>query len=342
MAEVAGGIAMDDADVSWYRARDEGSKAMDKLSDRAKGNSCHQTRARDGWRRIRAVVAAALVGGLVTSSMAGATTKQHSGSVDVLYAGSLLQLMQTKIDPAFHKATGYTVNGVANGSTALATEIKGGTEVADVFLSASPSVNASLAGQSNGDWVSSYRVFGRSALVLGYNPSSAFAAALRKGPWYDVVDQRGFILGRTDPATDPKGVLAVTALLDEARRHHLARLGALAASKSNVYTEDSLVGELEAGQLDAGFFYAVEASASQLSTVPLAGINLDGTYTVALVNRSPHVAAARAFEAFLFGPIGRRILRQNGITPLEGARVTSSAGAATSGTPSKKSTVPSS
>ncbi|HLI54016.1 MAG TPA: hypothetical protein VKU88_06810, partial [Acidimicrobiales bacterium] len=35
-----------------------------------------------------------------------------SGPVDVLYAGSLVDLMQRQVEPAFHKATGYTVQGV--------------------------------------------------------------------------------------------------------------------------------------------------------------------------------------------------------------------------------------
>ena len=238
-----------------------------------------------------------------------------SGPVDVLYAGSLLDLMQNQIAPAFHRATGYTVVGIANGSTALAAEIKGGTEVADVFVSASPKVNRELEGAANGNWISSYRVIGRSPLVLGYNPSSTFAAALRTTPWYDVVGRHGFLLGRTDPSSDPKGVLAVTALREAARHYDRPALAALATSRSNVFTETSLVGELDAGQLDAGFFYAVEASAAHLKTVALVGTHLAGTYTAAVVNRAPHRAAARAFVAFLLSAQGRAILRSHGITP---------------------------
>ena len=238
-----------------------------------------------------------------------------SGPVDVLYAGSLLDLMQNQIAPAFHRATGYTVVGIANGSTALAAEIKGGTEVADVFVSASPKVNHELEGAANGNWISSYRVIGRSPLVLGYNPSSTFAAALRTTPWYDVVGRHGFLLGRTDPSSDPKGVLAVTALREAARHYDRPALAALATSRSNVFTETSLVGELDAGQLDAGFFYAVEASAAHLKTVALVGTHLAGTYTAAVVNRAPHRAAARAFVAFLLSAQGRAILRSHGITP---------------------------
>ncbi len=247
----------------------------------------------------------------VVARASGATR----GPVDVLYAGSLLDLMQNEIGPAFTRATHYSLVGIANGSKTLAAEIKGGAEVADVFVSASPSVNRELEGSANGNWVSSYHVVGRSPLLLGYNPSSSFAAALRSSPWYDVVGRPGFLLGRTDPASDPKGALAVLALRDAAHRYDRPRLALLASSANNVFTEASLVGELDAGQLDAGFFYAVEASAAHLHTVALVGVHLAATFTVALVNRAPHRAAARAFIAFLLGPRGRAILGRNGITP---------------------------
>ncbi len=280
------------------------------------------TVSRLGGRRILVlgVLSALLLatGNLVSASRASGATAR---SVDVLYAGSLLNLMENQIGPAFHRATGDNVVGIANGSTALATEIKGGTEVADVFVSASPSVNRVLEGPANGDWVSSYRVLGQSPLVLGYNPDSSFAAALRSSPWYDVVARPGFLLGRTDPAVDPKGVLAVTALREAARRYHRPRLAALATSTSDVFTEASLVGELDAGQLDAGFFYTVEATAAHLHTVALVGTHLAATFTVAIVNRAPHSRAARAFVAFLFGPRGRAILSRNGVIPPGSTRV---------------------
>ncbi len=251
-------------------------------------------------------------------SRASGTTAR---SVDVLYAGSLLDLMENQIGPAFHRATGDNVVGIANGSTALATEIKGGTEVADVFISASPSVNRALEGPANGDWVSSYRILGHSPLVLGYIPASSFAAALRSSPWYDVVARPGFLLGRTDPIIDPKGVLAVTALREAARRYNRPRLAELATSTSDVFTEASLVGELDAGQLDAGFFYTVETTAAHLHSVALVGTHLAATFTVAIVNRAPHLRAARAFVAFLFGPRGRAILSRNGVIPTKSTRV---------------------
>ena len=234
----------------------------------------------------------------------------------MLYAGSLLDLMQQQIGPAFHKATGYTVDGVSAGSSALATEIKGGTQVGDVFISASPTADNSLMGQANGNWVTSYQLFGRSPLLLAYNPSSNFASMLRTQPWYNVVTDSGFLLGRTDPATDPKGVLAVDALTGVALSYNVPQLASLATSTSNVFAETSLVGELQAGQLDAGFFYGVEAKAAKLSTVPLVGTGLYAKYTVALLNQAPHGAAAQAFISFLLGKQGRKILTANGVAPI--------------------------
>ncbi len=276
---------------------------------------------------LSTLLASGLVGGLFAgSAFATTAARGHSGSVDVLYAGSFLDLMQQQLAPAFHKATGYTVSGFSDGSSALASEIKGGTEVGDVFISASPTVNATLEGAANGSWVSTYDEFGRSPLVLGYNPDSKFARDLQTKPWYDVVDRSGFLLGRTDPATDPKGVLAVDALTGVGTSYDLPSLAALATSTSNVFAETSLVGELQAGQLDAGFFYAVEAAAAHIKTVPLTSTNLAAQYTVAVLKNAPHEAAAKAFVRFLIGASGEKILRANGIAPISPARVFSISG----------------
>jgi molybdate/tungstate transport system substrate-binding protein len=251
---------------------------------------------------------------------AGASTK-HSGHVVVLSAGSLQDLMQQRVGPAFTAATGYTLDNTSMGSGALATSIKGGTLQGDVFISASPAVDATLEGNANGNWVSWYLQFASSPLVLGYNPASKFANQLKSEPWYTAISQPGFLIGRTDPATDPKGALTVTALHQAATAHPSSALSAIAASTSNVFPEQTLVGQLQAGQLDAGFFYAVEAAASGIKTVPLTGTKLAGEYTITIINKAPDAAAARAFLAFLLSKSGQKILKQNGIVPVTPAKV---------------------
>jgi molybdate/tungstate transport system substrate-binding protein len=276
-------------------------------------------------QRLAATAAAmslALSAAVILFSVPAAGSAVSSGPVDVLSAGSLQDLLQQQVAPAFHRATGYTLNNTSMGSDAIASGIEGGTLQGDVFISASPTVNKTLEGSANGNWVSWYASFGTSPLVLGYNPSSKFARDLKTKPWYDVIDQPGFLIGRTDPATDPKGVLAVTALDQAAKAHDMPALKAIATSTSNVYPETSLVGQLQAGQLDAGFFYGVEAAAADIKTVPLSGTKLAGVYTITILNRAPHEAAARAFVAFLLHKDGHSILAKNGIVAISPLRVT--------------------
>jgi molybdate transport system substrate-binding protein len=235
-----------------------------------------------------------------------------SGPVDVLYAGSLVGLMQNQIGPAFQKATGYSVSGISAGSKDLASEIKGKVHVGDVFISASPKVNASLEGSKNGDWVNWYLTFASSGLVLGYNPNSKFANDLKTKPWYEAITEPGIRVGFTDPATDPKGELVAEALSGTAKSKSMPALNTLAADKSDVYPEETLVGRLQSGQLDAGFFYTIEANAAKIPTVPLTGTDLKATYTITILNNAPDQAGAEAFVSYLLGPDGLATLTQNG------------------------------
>src|SRR6202043_82912 len=134
------------------------------------------------------------------------------GTVNVLYAGSLVNLMERGVGPAFSKATGEQFRGYAGGSNKVANEIKGELRRGDIFISANPKVGEQLMGAANGDWVRWYIPFAESPLVIGYNTSSAFAAAFKTKPWYEVLSQPGIKIGRTDPKLDPKGAFTVELL----------------------------------------------------------------------------------------------------------------------------------
>jgi molybdate/tungstate transport system substrate-binding protein len=217
---------------------------------------------------------------------------------------------------ALTKATGYSVTDISGGSTGLAQEIKGGVYKADVFWSASPSADKKLVGSANGNWVSWYVTFATSTLVLGYNPKSKFAATLRSEPWWKVITKPGFRLGRTNPVTDPKGRLAISALKEAAQKDKDPAVGAIVTKQTTVYTETSLVGRLPSGQLDAGFFYAVEASAAHFPTVPLSGVTEHASYTLTVVAKAPHSAAADAFVAWILSASAKRLLATHGLIEL--------------------------
>jgi molybdate/tungstate transport system substrate-binding protein len=242
----------------------------------------------------------------------GGTANAGHGPVDVLYAGSLADLMENHLGPAFAAATGYQFAGYGAGSGELVSDIKTGTRTADVFISASPSADAALEGAANGNHVAWYSTFGAAPLVIGYNRSSRFAAAFASEPWYQVVTQTGILVGRTDPTLDPKGKLTVQAVDDAATLLGMPQL-TTDLSGWPVFPEQTLVGRLESGQLDCGFFYSFEATAQKIPTVSLSPIGLSATFTVTIVSGAPHGAAAQAFVAYLLGPSGRALLQAQGI-----------------------------
>jgi molybdate/tungstate transport system substrate-binding protein len=257
-----------------------------------------------------------------TTATPSSTVAKGSGPVDVLYAGSLVNVMEKEIGPAFNSATGYTFTGFSAGSTALASQIKGKVRQGDVFVSASPAVNLTLIGPSNGSWVSWYVTFATSPLVIGYNPHSKFAHDLQTKPWYEVITEPGFLIGRTDPATDPKGKLTVTALTQAAVKYKDPALLAIAKSDSNVYPEETLVGRLQAGQLDAGFFYTSETTPAGIPTVEMTGISLKATYTVTVLNQAPHQAGGESFVTYLLSPAAQSILTKSGFQLVQPPKTT--------------------
>ena len=202
--------------------------------------------------RVVLYVAALAVTMLITS---GAFAEQ---AVTVLYAGSLVDLMERSVGPAFKQQTGDEFRGHAGGSQELAKKVKEGALQGDVFISADPKVNALLSDPTNADqW---YVTFAESPLVLGVSPSSADA----KGkPWNEILMQPGVKIGRTDPAKDPKGALTVE-FLKKADKPELAKL---VLDHSSVLPEETLVQKIQAGELDVGFFYSVETTDAGLTAI---------------------------------------------------------------------------
>jgi len=242
-----------------------------------------------------------------------------AGTVNVLYAGSLQNLMEHTLGPAFDKASGFHFRGYAGGSKLLANEIKGKQRRADVFISAVPSVNKSLMGSANGDWVSWYVSFAQSPLVIGYNRKSRFAADFKSKSWCRALTEPGIRIGRTDPKLDPKGGLTI-ALLKQAGNYckipsFFNKVVGKPVNSSEVLPEEVLVGRLQSGQLDAGFFYSTETSDAKIPAVRLpAQIAPKAVYTVAIPRRAADPAGAERFAAFLLGPNGGRLMKEHGLT----------------------------
>lgn len=269
------------------------------------------------------------------------------GPVTVQYAGSLVRAMEKGIGPAFSQATGYTYQGEGKGSVTLAHLMKGRLRTADVFISADPKVNEQLMGPANGNLVQWYADIFRNEMVIAYNPRSRFAAQLRaaqagKLPFYQVLAQPGFHLGRTDPQLDPKGYRTLF-LFDLAARYYRQPglrqkiLGA-AENAAQIFPEEQLVARLEAGQLDAGVFYLNEAKGLLPYITLSPAINLGDParnaqyaavsytnpqgktfrggailYTLTIPANARNLPGAVAFAHYLLSPQGRAVLQQYGV-----------------------------
>ena len=255
---------------------------------------------------------------LLAAALLALPAAAPAAEVNVLYAGSLVNLMEHGIGPAFSKATGDAFRGFAGGSGGLANQIKGKLRHADVFLSASPSVNATLMGPENGDWVSWYINFAQSPVVIGYNPASRFAAGLKTKPWYEVLREPGIRIGRTDPKLDPKGALTVQLLAKAEQVYHQPGLAdAVLGAPDNpaqVQPEESLVGRLQSGQIDVGFFYSTETADLKIASIPLPPeVALSAHYTITIVHDAADPAEAAKFIDFLLSPPGLAVLHEHGL-----------------------------
>ena len=268
------------------------------------------------------------------------------GQVFVLYAGSLGSLMETDVGPAFSRATGYKYLGEAKGSLLSANLIKEKLRSPEVYISADPKVNDLLMGAENGNMVRWYATVFGNEMVLGYNPNSRFAGELKQVATndlrlYEILQQKGFRLGRGDPELEPKGYRTLF-LFDLAEKYYrqagLARkILADAGHPTQVFPEEQLVARMEAGQVDAGIFYRNEVAEHNLPfiTFPrelnLSDPELDpyygavtyvspkGTtyrgasivYSVTIPETSRNREGAIALVGFLLSGEGRKILEKH-------------------------------
>ncbi len=256
----------------------------------------------------------------LTGSPAAAASAPAAGTaaskVSAIYAGSLVSFMEKSTGPEFTTATGYPFEGFGGGSNEDAAAIKGKVRQADVFVSASSSADHELEGAANGNWVSWYSTFTSSTLELGYNPKSKFGKQLAAGkPWYRVLTEHGIRVGRTEPKADPKGKLTVEAVEAAAKKLHDPALKK-ALKKFGIFEETTMLARLQAGQLDAGFFYVVEAKKAKVPTVPLTPAYKYADYTITLLNNAQNPAGAEALVSFILSPKRKAVEKAYGLVPI--------------------------
>jgi molybdate/tungstate transport system substrate-binding protein len=278
-----------------------------------------------------------------------------ASAVIVLYAGSLVTIMENVVRPAVAK-DGLDFKGEAKGSVALANLIKSGLRSPDVFISADLKVLDDLMTAQSKNVVQWYAPFATTRLVIGYAAHSPFAsdfADVAKGTkkLVDVLLSPGLKLGRTDPAVDPKGYRTIIAakLLEsggDAPADFATKLLGDDRNPAQIFPEETLLARLETGDLDAAFLYATESVARKVPSVELpdsanlgdpaqaahyatASVTIDGTkhtgspsvYGITIPTVAPDKVAAESFVTYLLGTDGQKLLESAGVTVVKPAIV---------------------
>jgi molybdate/tungstate transport system substrate-binding protein len=298
-------------------------------------------------------VAAALLGVMAGTSP---SARAASGTVNVFYAGSLVNLNENLVGPAFASGSGYTYQGKSAGSGAIANQIKGKIAIPDVVEFADPAVNATLMGAANGNYVSWYFTFATSQLVIGFDPKSKVAREfeqVQKGklPFYRALEQKGLRIGRTDPNIDPKGYRAIwMANLTQKvykQKNFESKLFGAAENPDQVFPEQTLVARMLTGQVNAGVFYLSEVKDLGIPYITLpprvslgstkakdeklyatqhfttsAGQTVTGApiqYTITIPSTVRNEAGAEAFVRFVLSSRVRAIAAAHGLLPIKTA-----------------------
>lgn len=288
-----------------------------------------------------------------TNVSANSQTGNSSRTLSVLYAGSMTKVMEQKIRPDVQREFGLDFQGEGQGSDALAQMIRSNISRPDVFISASPSVNNRLLmGNQNHNIVKWYLTLAQDQIVIAYAPKSRFkdklnAAAKGEIPWYQVLGEKGFRLGRTDPVLDPKGASTIITFELASDFYHRPNLTAQILGSdenpSQVFPEESLLAQLTAGQLDAIVAYKHEAvewgvpfislpERINLGNAKFAGAYAKATFkgndgnvkkgapivfTITIPSTVSNERAAEEFVKYMVSGPGHKILMNDGFKPIK-------------------------
>ena len=306
-------------------------------------------------RALRAwpLVAAATAGLVLTACSSSSSSTPSSGSTpkgtaSVAYAASLEFLNEKVFGPAFQSAKGYGYSGRAGESGALQAEISSGEITPNVFQAVGGD-NITPLFPKQTKW---YVQYAGTQIAVAYNPNSKYAsdfAAIASGKkpicdLFPIMEKKGFLLGRTDPNTDPQGRSFIY-MIELAQNYcHLPSdtvtkiLGSPlnSASSPQVFAETSLLAHLQAGQVDASSAYLSQARQLHLHYIVLpAAINLGDpsmanqyhnasititgnvtkhgsplAYVMTIVGKP--TSAGEAFIAYALSPAGRTLYAKEG------------------------------
>ena len=266
--------------------------------------------------------------------------------LDVAYAGSMGSLMEGPIKSAVAQRLNLEMHGRAQGSSALAQLIVGGSIRPDVFIPITPGPMLTVLRAGKAETA---RPIAHTEMVIAYNPKSRFApkfeaAANGKGNWWEILQEPGLRFGRTDPVTDPQGRNIIFTMMLAAKLYKqpdlVEKVLGPTINEKQIFTEPTVQARLQSGELDAASAYKIQPGPFNLPFIALPKeINLSGEnvhadhpdvslsvggktynpepliYYAAVLKDAPNAKGAAAFIEWLKGDEAQTILRKYNYDP---------------------------
>jgi molybdate/tungstate transport system substrate-binding protein len=285
----------------------------------------------------------AAVGGLPAELFAA-----ELAALDVSYAGSMGSMMEGPIKSSAAQRLQLEFRGRAQGSSALAQLIVGGSIRTDVFIPVTPGPALTVLRAGKAD---SAQPIAHTEMVIAYSPKSRFASrfeSIAKGSskedWWKILLEPGLRFGRTDPVTDPQGRNIIFTMMLAAKLSKQAdlveKIVGPTINEKQIFTEPTVMARLQSGELDASSAYKIQPGPLNLPYITLPKeVNLSGQnvhadhpdvilsvggktynpepliYYAAVLKDAPNPKGAAAFVEWLKGDEGQAIFRRYNYDP---------------------------
>ena len=227
-------------------------------------------------------------GGLLTlgAVMAGLPARSLSPELavlDVAYAGSMGSMMEGPVKTSIAQSLQLDMHGHAQGSSALAQLIAGGSIRPDVFMPVTPGPMLTVLHAGKAE---SAEPIAHTEMVIAYSPKSRFAskfeaASKGKSKWWEILQEPGLRFGRTDPVADPQGRNIIFTMMIAAKVYKqpdlVEKVLGPTINEKQIFTEPTVQARLQSGELDAASAYKIQPGPFNLPYIALPKeINLSG------------------------------------------------------------------
>ena len=261
--------------------------------------------------------------------------------LDVAYAGSMGSMMEGPLKASVAQALKIDMHGRAQGSSALAQLIVGGSIRPDVFIPITPGPMLTVLRAGKAETA---QPIAHTEMVIAYSLKSRFAprldaASKGKENWWDILQEPGLRFGRTDPVGDPQGRNIIFTMMLAAKLYKqpdlVEKILGPTINEKQIFTEPTVQARLQSGELDAASAYKIQPGPFNLPYINLSKeINLSGQnlhidhpdvsltiagktydpepliYYAAVLKDAPNSKGAAAFTAWLKGDDAQAIFRR--------------------------------